>query len=128
MSITFAGNLATEPELTFTPSGQQVVRLAVIENRRRRNAGTGEWEDLEPNRYYVEAWASMAEHAVESLHTGDRVLVTGTIVTDRWNDKTTGEARTAQHVKASDIGFSLKYHIVKATKATRTGGDQVAEE
>ena len=38
----------------------------------------------------------------------------------RWTDKETHEDRTAQHVKADEVSFSLRYHTVRATKATRS--------
>ena len=118
-TITFAGNLADEPELRFTPSGRQVVRLTVIENRRRKTEdGTG-WEDAEPNVYRVQAWGNYAENITESCSKGDRVVVSGSVRTDRWTDKDSGDARTAQHVVADEVAFSLKFHTVRATKATR---------
>lgn len=40
-SITFTGNLAGDVESRFTPSGRQVARFTVIENRRRKNDETG---------------------------------------------------------------------------------------
>lgn len=118
--ITFAGNLAIDPEVRFTPSGRAVATLTVLENRRRRTADGQGWEDAEPNRYKVEVWGAMAENVAESLGRGDRVLVTGSIVTDRWTHKETGEERTTQKVNADEVAFSLRYHTVKATKATRT--------
>ena len=119
-SITFAGNLAADPELRFTPSGRAVARFTVIENRRRRTEDGQGWEDAEPNVFRVQAWGSFAENVVESCGKGDRVHVTGSIVTDRWMDKETREDRTAQHVKADEVSFSLRYHTVRATKATRS--------
>lgn len=119
-TITFAGNLAADPELRFTPSGRGVARFTVIENRRRRTEDGQGWEDAEPNVFRVQAWGSFAENVVESCGKGDRVHVTGSIVTDRWTDKETHEDRTAQHVKADEVSFSLRYHTVRATKATRS--------
>ena len=119
-TITFAGNLAADPELRFTPSGRGVARFTVIENRRRRTEDGQGWEDAEPNVFRVQAWRSFAENVVESCGKGDRVHVTGSIVTDRWADKETREDRTAQHVKADEVSFSLRYHTVRATKATRS--------
>ena len=119
-SITFAGNLAADPELRFTPSGRAVARFTVIENRRRRTEDGQGWEDAEPNVFRVQVWGSFAENVVESCGKGDRVHVTGSIVTDRWMDKETREDRTAQHVKADEVSFSLRYHTVRATKATRS--------
>ena len=119
-TITFAGNLAADPELRFTPSGRGVARFTVIENRRRRTEDGQGWEDAEPNVFRVQAWGSFAENVVESCGKGDRVHVTGSIVTDRWADKETREDRTAQHVKADEVSFSLRYHTVRSTKATRS--------
>lgn len=121
-AITFAGNLAADPELRFTPSGRTVARFTVIENRRRRTEDGQGWEDAEPNVYRVQVWGSFAENVVESCTKGDRVLVEGNIVTDRWVDKETGQDRTAQHVKADEVAFSLRYHSVRATKTPRTAG------
>ena len=119
-TITFAGNLAADPELRFTPSGRGVARFTVIENRRRRTEDGQGWEDAEPNVFRVQVWGSFAENVVESCGKGDRVHVTGSIVTDRWTDKETQEDRTAQHVKADEVSFSLRYHTVSARKATKS--------
>ena len=119
-TVTFAGNLAADPELRFTPSGRGVARFTVIENRRRRTEDGQGWEDAEPNVFRVQAWGSFAENVVESCGKGDRVHVTGSIVTDRWADKETREDRTAQHVEADEVSFSLRFHTVRATKATRS--------
>ena len=118
-TITFTGNLADEPELRFTPSGRQVVRLTVIENRRRKTEDGTDWEDAEPNVFRVQAWGTYAENITESCSKGDRVVVSGSVRTDRWTDKDSGDARTAQHVVADEVAFSLKFHTVRATKATR---------
>lgn len=125
--ITFAGNLAADPELRYTPSGQSVARLTVIENRRRKSADGASWEDAEPNVYRVQVWGGAAENVLESCAKGDRVVVTGRIVTDRWTDKQTGEARTGQHVTADEVGFSLRFHTVRATKATRSAVPAAAD-
>ena len=117
-TISFSGNLAADPELRYTQNGKPVAHFTVIENRRRRTANG--WEDAEPNVFRVQAWGSFAENVVESCGKGDRVHVTGSIVTDRWADKETREDRTAQHVKADEVSFSLRYHTVRATKATRS--------
>lgn len=132
-TITFSGNVAADPEIRFTPSGAQLANFVVLENRSRRGANPGEWEDLEPNRYRVQVWAGLAENVVESVRTGDRVTVTGIVTTDRWADKDTGEVRTAQVIKASDVGLSLKFHTATATKTPRSSAaagenDPAAEE
>lgn len=117
--IEFTGNLADEPEIRFTSNGRQVTRLRVIENRRRQDPETGQWEDAEPNVFRVQAWRSLGENAGESLHTGHTVTVTGHIVTDRWTDKETGRDRTAQVVVADRIGPDLRWQTVQVEKAPK---------
>lgn len=127
-SITFAGNLAADPELQYTPSGRAVTTFTVIENRRRRTLGDG-WEDDEPNVFRVQAWGRTAENVKASCHKGDRVHVAGRIETQRWTDKSTGADRTGQRITADEVAFSLKYHTVAATKNERTtqSDDESAE-
>lgn len=120
--MTFAGNLAADPQLSFTASGIAVTEFKVIESRSTKNEAD-EWVDAEPNVFNVTAWRSLAEHVGESVAKGDRVIVTGRLVTERFHDRETGKARTSTHVVADEVGFSLKYHTVKGTKAPkRTAG------
>lgn len=117
-NISFAGNLTDDPEIRFTPNGKQVATFVVLENRSRRDE-SGEWADSEPNRFRVQAWEGLAEHVAESVAKGDRVMVDGSITTDRWTDKDSGQARTSQIVKATEVGVSLKFHTARPIKATR---------
>ncbi len=116
-AVTITGNLAYDPEVRFTPTGKQVAQLVVIENR-RRPTDEGGWEDAEPNTFRVEVWGRLVENIVESCHKGDRLVVIGTIVTDRWEDRESGDTRSAQRVRADEVAFSLKFHTVAATKNT----------
>ena len=49
-----------------------------------------------------------AENAA-NLRKGDRLLVTGSVVTDSWADKTTGEVRYATRVLAQSVGVALTF-------------------
>lgn len=118
-TIAFTGDLAADPEIRSTPSGAQVTRLRVIENQRRQNPDTGEWEDAEPNVFRVSARRSLAENAGESLHMGTTVTVQGHVATDRWPDKESGQTRTSQHVVADSIGVDLKWQRAEVTKAPK---------
>lgn len=118
-SLHFAGNLAGDPELRFTPTGRQVAQLTVIENRRRQVEG--EWVDATPNSHRVQVWGREAEHVTESLTKGQRVVVVGRLVTDTYADKETGETRYSTYVVADEVGASLKFHTVVATKAPQPG-------
>lgn len=127
-TITITGNLTADPELRFTPTGRAVTRITVIENRRRRTEDGQGWQDAEPNVYRVQVWGSVAENVAESCAKGDRLHVTGSIFTDRWTDKETGSERTAQQINADEVAFSLRYHTVKATKATRSSSAEQPDD
>ncbi len=127
-TITFEGNLADDPQTRFTPSGKQVTELTVLVNQRRQNE-VGEWVDGEPTRLVVRTFKTLAENIVESLAKGDRVFVHGTVTTEAWTDKQTGEKRTAQRVLAEIVGPSLRWATTRITKAARTqAGDQAPDD
>ena len=119
-AITFEGNIAADLDVALTPSGKQLVRFPVLVNRRRRNPDTNEWEDDEPTRHACTAFGSLGEHIADSLRKGDRVLIAGSIVTDAWNDKDTGDKRTTQRVLVDAAGPSLRWATAAVCKAQRT--------
>jgi single-strand DNA-binding protein len=118
-TVTFEGNLADYPQTRFTPSGKQITELTVLVNQRRQN-GEGEWVEAEPTRHVVRALRTIAENMAESLAKGDRVFVHGTVTTEAWTDKQSGEKRTAQRVLAEMVGPSLRWATARITKTTRS--------
>jgi single-strand DNA-binding protein len=118
-TVTFEGNLADDPQIRFTPSGKQVTELTVLVNQRRQNTD-GEWVDGEPTRLVVRAFKTLAENIVESLAKGDRVFVHGTVTTEAWTDKQSGEKRIVRRVLAEIVGPSLRWATARITKTTRS--------
>jgi single-strand DNA-binding protein len=118
-TVTFEGNLADDPQTRFTGSGKQITELTVLVNQRRQNSD-GEWVDAEPTRHVVRSFKTLAENIVESLAKGDRVFVHGTVITEAWIDKQSGEKRTAQRVLAEIVGPSLRWATARITKTTRS--------
>ena len=80
----------------------------------------GGWVDAEPTRYVVRAFKTLAENIAESLAKRDRVFVHGSVTTEAWTDKHSGEKRTAQRVLAEIVGPSLRWATTRITKTTRT--------
>ena len=122
-TIIFEGNIAADLDVAFTPSGKQLVRFAVLVNRRRRNPDTSEWEDDEPTRHACTAFGSLGENIADSLSKGDRVLIVGSVVTDAWNDKD-----TAQRVLVDAAGPSLRWATARVHKAQRTSSDTDSDQ
>lgn len=127
-TITIVGNLTDDPELRFTPNGTAVASFSVAVNPRRYDATAGAWKDGEPAFHRVAAWRHLAEHIVESLHKGDRVIVAGTLAQRHWEDEKTGEKRSAWQLTADVVGPDLTYAIALVTKAQRTVRGDVAPD
>jgi len=123
-TVTLEGNIAADIELTYTPSGKQVVRFPVLVNRRRKDPDTGQWSDGEPTRHACVAFGVLGEHIADSLSKGDRVLIVGNVVTDAWEVKDTGDKRTAQRVLIEAAGPSLRFATAMVRKAERTSAGQ----
>jgi single-strand DNA-binding protein len=91
-TVTFDGNLADDPHVRLTGSGKQITELTVLVNQRRQNcAGVGR-SRADPARG-AGVQDPRREHRRVSGE-GDRVLVHGTVTTEAWTDKQTGEMRT----------------------------------
>ena len=68
----------------------------------------------------VRAFKTLAENVAESLAKGDRVFVHGTVTTEAWTDKQSGEKRTTQRVVAEIVGPSLRWATARITKTTHS--------
>ena len=114
--ITTAGNLTSDPDLRFTPSGKAVATVRIAVNHRIRQGEA--WVNGEPSFYDVTLWEKLAENAAESLRKGDHVLVTGQVHTQAWTD-VDGAKRTKQVITDAEIGASLRFTTVEVVRGTR---------
>ena len=114
--VTRVGNLVADPELRFTPSGDAVANfdLAVTPY----NFDTKQTE--ETVYYTVSVWRDMAEHVVESLHKGDRVIVVGKPSLRQWEGRD-GEMHTNKEITAYNIGPDLRFAEATVRKTTARG-------
>jgi single-strand DNA-binding protein len=120
-TMTGVGRLTGPVELRFTASGTAVATIPLAFNARKRD-DSGNWVDGDV--FYVRgtAFKQLAEDAAESLDKGFEVVVTGRLKTDKWQDKQTGENRSATALLIDSLGPSLAYQTAKVAKAERGGG------
>ena len=116
-NITILGNITRDPELRFTPSGTAVVNFGLAVNRNVQNKNSGEWE-TEADFFNVTAWYKLAENCAESLTKGDRVLVSGRLSQDSWEDKE-GQKRCSVKIIANVIAPSLEFASCKLERNPR---------
>ena len=60
--ITIIGNLTSDPELRFTPSGAAVADFTIASTPRTLDRQTQEWKDGEALFLRCSCWRQMAEH------------------------------------------------------------------
>lgn len=111
-TVTFAGNLAEDPELLHTRDDKPFVSCRVMVTNRTRNA-EGEWVDGEPTAHNVKVYGTAAINLYDSAGRGDRVIVHGLMKTKTWTDRDTQQKRTKPVVEVSnrfgEVGGSFKF-------------------
>ena len=122
-TVTMVGNLTTDPELRFLPNGAAMVKFTIASTPRVLNRQSRQWDDGDPLFMNCTAWRDMAEHIAESLTKGTRVIVTGRLKLSRWEDKESGEKRSAYGLDVDEIGPSLRFAQAKVQKMTRSKSD-----
>jgi single-strand DNA-binding protein len=133
LPLPIVGNLTKDPELRFTPTGVAVVKFAIAHNPRFRNAA-GEWTDGEPTYLDCNAWRDLAEHIVESLKSGSRVIAFGNLTTHWWeSDGRDGGPPKGTKLSRMTLGViacgpELTYATAQVTKAVRTRAGETAPD
>lgn len=100
--IMLIGNLGTDPEMRFTPSGTPVASFSLATNR-AYTAPDGERKQ-ETEWFRVSAWRKQAESCNQFLTKGQRVYVEGSLRTRTWEDRD-GQRRVTLEVNADRVLF-----------------------
>lgn len=124
-SITIVGNVTRDPEMSFSQTGKAVARFAVAVNKTNKNG------DKTTSFYDVVCFQSLAENIVDSIHKGDRVIVTGNADINK-HEKQTGEVVTTINIMADHIGLELRWNgatanpkdAVRISKASSSVNDE----
>jgi single-strand DNA-binding protein len=119
--ITVVGNLVSDPELRYTPTGVAVANFRVASTPRTFDRQANEWKDGDSLFLTCNVWRQAAENVAESLQRGMRVVVQGRLH-QRSYETREGEKRTVFEVEVEDVGPSLRNASAKVTKSNRSGG------
>ena len=118
--ITVIGNLTSDPELRWTPSGAAVANFTIASTPRTLDRQTQEWKDGEALFLRCSVWRQAAEHVAESLTRGSRVMAQGRLKQRSYETKE-GENRTVIELEVDEIGPSLRYATATVARAARSG-------
>ena len=117
MRVTGSGNLTREVELRATKSGAELALLRVAFNTRRSD-GQGGWAD-KPNYIDVEVWGGQAKNCADRLTKGSRVFIDGELDYQEWEDRNSGQKRSALRVRAQTVTFEGGTAAARAEPAPR---------
>lgn len=79
-TIIIVGNLGHDPEMKFTPTGQQVTKFSIATSEQYTNK---EGEKVKKTIWFrITTWGKQAEVCNEYLKKGSRVLVEGRLTAD----------------------------------------------
>jgi single-strand DNA-binding protein len=100
--VNISGNLTRDPELRSTTGGTAVLTFGVAVNDRRRNAQTGEWEDV-PNFVDCVIFGTRADALQRYLSKGTKVAIEGKLRYSSWERD--GQRRSKLEVVVDEIEF-----------------------
>jgi single-strand DNA-binding protein len=103
-NVELIGRLGADPELRLLSSGTSVCRFNVATNRMGAQGEKGD-RQVETEWISVEAWEKLAELCNSYLGKGRRVRVSGSLRTDSWADKESGQQRYRTYVRADSVMF-----------------------
>jgi single-strand DNA-binding protein len=106
---TIVGNLGTDPELRYTPTGDAVCSFSVATNRRW--SGRDGQPAEETTWFRVSAWGKQAENCNNYLSKGRQVMNEGSLTPDKetggpriWTDNS-GNSRASYELRAIVVQF-----------------------
>lgn len=128
-TISVVGTVATEPRMITAPSGVAFCTFRLASGERRFDRAQQRWVDGDTNWFGVNVFRSLAEHATESLHKGERVVVSGRLRVRPWEQ---GErSGTSVEIEADALGHDLRWGVSRferrATNETVAAGTGNAE-
>jgi len=103
-NVELIGRLGADPELRMLANGASVCRFNLATNRVGAQDEKGA-RQIETEWISVEAWERLAELCSSYLGKGRRVRVSGSLRTDSWADKESGQQRHRTYVRADSVMF-----------------------
>ena len=99
--VILVGRLGKDPEVRSTPGGQTVTKFTVATDERFTDKNGEKQERTEWHN--IVAWARLGEICGQYLRKGKLVYIEGSIRTDSWDDKESGQKRYRTEIIARDM-------------------------
>ncbi len=99
--VILVGRLGKDPEIRSIPSGTSVAKFSIATDERYTDRNGEKQERTEWHN--ITAWGKLAEICGQYLRKGKLVYVEGSIRTDSWDDKETGQKRYRTEIVANQM-------------------------
>jgi single-strand DNA-binding protein len=94
-TIILVGRAGRDPEVRYFESGTMVANMTLAVNGYKR--------DEEPTWFNLEIWGKTAQVAADYVRKGSRIGIIGSVKTEKWTDKSTGNERSKMVVKVDRL-------------------------
>ena len=93
--VIIVGNLGTEPEVRYMPSGNAVTNISIATSESWKDKQSGETQER-TEWHRVVLYSRLAEIAGEYLHKGSKVYIEGSLRTNKWQDQSGSDRYTTE--------------------------------
>lgn len=100
--VILVGNLGSDPEVRYMPSGGAVTSISIATSDQWTDKASGQKQER-TEWHRVTLFNRLGEIAGEYLKKGSQVYIEGSIRTDKYQDKTTGEDRYSTQIIANNM-------------------------
>src|ERR1700682_1366682 len=107
--VMLIGRLTRDPEARTFANGGKVTKFGFAVNNSKKNPQTGQWEDV-PVFLDCEAFnrgdnGTLADRIETTLRKGQQIYIDGHLRFDQWDDKTTGQKRSALKIVVDNFQY-----------------------
>jgi single-strand DNA-binding protein len=99
--VILVGRLGKDPEIRSLPSGTSVTKFSIATDERFTDKAGEKQERTEWHN--IVAWGKLAEICGQYLRKGKLVFIEGSIRTDSWDDKETGQKKYRTEIIAQNM-------------------------
>ncbi len=99
--VILVGRLGKDPEIRSTPGGTSVAKFSLATDDRYTDKNGEKQERTEWHN--IVAWGKLAEICGQYLRKGKLIYIEGSIRTDTWDDKETGQKRYRTDIVANQM-------------------------
>lgn len=99
--VILVGRLGKDPEIRSTPSGTSVARFTVATDEKFTDRNGEKQERTEWHN--ITAWGKLGEICGQYLRKGKLVYIEGSIRTDSWDDKESGQKKYRTEIVANTM-------------------------